>query len=101
MVGPEIIFSIYQYCFFGGFLREVAPQSVFYPQLTLPQRSCVGQRRRDRRWPHLACSIDVIVSKFALLEAEFLLRRAVTIVRDTSVINSSRSLMIQSMCISV
>ena len=44
------------------------------------------------------CSINVIVPKFALLEAEFLLRRAVTIVRDTSAINSSRSLMIQSMC---
>ena len=31
--------------------------------------------------------MDVIVSKFSLLEAEFLLRRAVTIVRDTSAIN--------------
>ena len=43
--------------------------------------------------------MDVIVSKFALLEAAFLLLRAVTIVRDTSATNSSRSLMIQSMCI--
>ena len=47
--------------------------------------------RRDQRWPHLACSMDAIVSKFALLEAEFLLRRSVTIVRGTSVINYSRT----------
>ena len=47
------------------------------------------------------CSMGVIVSKFALLEAEFILRRSVTIVKDTSAINSSGSLMIQSMYISV
>ena len=35
--------------------------------------------------------MHVIVSKFALLEAEFLLRRSVTIVRDTYAINSSRT----------
>ena len=27
--------------------------------------------------PHLACTMDVILSKFALLEAEFLLLRAI------------------------
>ena len=69
-------------------------------QLTLPQRSCVGQPEGSEM-AHLACSIDEIISKFALLEAEFLLWRAVTIIRDTSAINSSRRLMIKSRCISV
>ena len=36
------------------------------------------------------------VSKFAVMEAEWLLRRAVTIVRDTSATSSSHILMIQS-----
>ena len=52
------------------------------------------EARREGVW-------DGVISKVALLEAEFLLRRSVTIVRDTSAINSSRSLMIQNMCISV
>ena len=41
-----------------------------------------------------ACSMDIILSKYAVLES--LLRRAVTIVRDTSTTSSSQSLKIQS-----
>ena len=98
MVGPEILFLIYQCCFFArsGSMKRVLAQ-LTYKYLS----EAASVSRWDGRWLHLACSMDVIVLKFALLEAEFLLLRAVTIVRDTSAINSSRSLMIQSRCISV
>ena len=42
--------------------------------------------------------MNIILTKFTMLEAEWLLRRAVTIVRDTSVTSSSESLIIQSVC---
>ena len=44
------------------------------------------------------CTMDIILSKFTVLEAEWLLRQAVTIVRDISATSSSHSLMIQSVC---
>ena len=75
--------------FFGIFgLREVAPQSMVLPQLNLPKRGFVGEVV-DRRWCHLACSMDIMLSKFTVLEAGWLLRRAVTIVRDTFATSSS------------
>ena len=99
MVGPEILFAIYQCFFFEGFCAKWLHKAVSKPTIHASAKLC--RSRRDGRWPHLACSMDVIVSKFALLEAEFLLGRPVTIVRDTSAIDSARSWMIQSMCISV
>ena len=94
MVGPEILFSIYQCCFLAGFCAKWLHKAGSNPTNLASAKLCRSADRRDWRWPHLACSMDLIVSKFALLEAEFLLRRSVTIVRDTSAINSSRSLMI-------
>ena len=42
--------------------------------------------------------MDIIVSKFVVLEAEWLLRRAVTIVMDTSAPSSPQTSMIQNVC---
>ena len=73
-------------------------------QLTLPQQGFVGKALRHSRrvagseLAPLVGSMDIILSKFALLEVECLLRRAVTIVRDTSATSSSQS-MIQSVCV--
>ena len=62
-------------------------------QLTLP-RETLSVRRRDRSWHHLASYMDIILSKLAVLEAEWLLPCTVTIVRETSATSSSQSLTI-------
>ena len=43
--------------------------------------------------------LEHLASRYAVLEAEWLLPRAVTIVRNTSATSSSQSLMKQSVCI--
>ena len=79
MVGPEFYFRNF-------FLDKAAPQTVLW---TSKSDFC-------RKWHHPACSIHVILSKNAVLE--WLLRRPVTIVRDTRATSSSQSLMIQRVC---
>ena len=66
MVEPEILFSIYQCCFLAFFCTKWVHKAGSNPTNHASWKLC-----RSRRWPHLACSMDVIVSKFALLEAEF------------------------------
>ena len=43
MVGPDILCSIYQCCFLAVFLARSGSIKRVLTQLTLPQRSCVGQ----------------------------------------------------------
>ena len=59
----------------------------------------ISERDFWRKWRHLACSMDIILSKCDVLDAEWLLQRNVTIVMDTSATSSSQSLMTQSVCV--
>ena len=84
MVGPEILFSIYQCCFLEFYCVKWLHKAGSSPT-NLTSAGCVGQPSGPEVAPPSVfngrnCS------------------EAVTIVRDTSAINSSRSLMLQSMC---